>query len=324
MVNPLNQGVLRNLVVLSMAALGLILPTNVAGQILTEEFEETVTSDLDWLEEEDPYQPNVGLVSFGAGIDFTNAYFFRGALQEDQGFIAQPWAEMTFDLYDGSGTVNDVTLSLGIWNSIQDNVTGTRRQQGLQEWYESDLYFTLSFGIAENWGLGLSYIAYTSPNDAFATIHEVMIAITYDDSLFWKGAGVNAPGFNGLQPSLTFAVEIESTAFGTDEGSILEIGIEPGFTTFAEIGGEAVNLSFPMTLGISLDNYYNDGTGDDTFGYFNAGMVATWPISFIAPDYGAWELAAGVNFLFLSSNLEAANNGDDFEIIGTLGVSMGY
>ena len=35
------------------------------------------------------------------GFDFTNQYFFRGILQENQGVIAQPWWELSMALGDG-------------------------------------------------------------------------------------------------------------------------------------------------------------------------------------------------------------------------------
>ncbi len=289
-----------------------------------EEFDQSGIDELDFLDEEEPYHPNVGKIEFGGGVDFTNAYFFRGVLQEDQGFIAQPWAEATFDLYDGGGLINDLTLTLGIWNSIHDENTGHRRAQSLHAWYESDLYFTFSLGLGDNVGIGVTYVTYTSPNDAFATIHEIMFGIQFDDRAMWENTAVQAPGFIGLQPSLTFAIETENTAFGSDEGSYLEFAIEPGFTTFAEFGGNPVTLTFPMKVGISLDNYYKNPPKNDTFGFFDIGVVGSWPLSFVAPDYGAWDFAAGVHFLFLSDVLETANNGDDFEIIATVSVSMGY
>lgn len=45
--------------------------------------------------------PNTGKLSFSAGVDFTTQYFFRGILQENQDFIAQPFGEITATLYEG-------------------------------------------------------------------------------------------------------------------------------------------------------------------------------------------------------------------------------
>jgi hypothetical protein len=43
--------------------------------------------------------PNKGLVSLSVGSDFTTAYFFRGILQERDGFIWQPYGELGFNLF---------------------------------------------------------------------------------------------------------------------------------------------------------------------------------------------------------------------------------
>jgi hypothetical protein len=44
----------------------------------------------------------------------------------------------------------------------------------------------------------------------------------------------------------------------------------------------------------------------------------------VPADLGEWELGAGVHFLFLGDNNESLNNGDDFEAVGTLSLSMSY
>src|SRR5512147_1578110 len=70
-------------------------------------------------EEEAPVGPNRGRLSFSLTNDFTTAYFFRGILQERNGFIWQPSAELTFNLWKGDGPLHSVALGMGIWNSFQ-------------------------------------------------------------------------------------------------------------------------------------------------------------------------------------------------------------
>src|SRR5688572_4132182 len=83
------------------------------------------------------------------GIDFTNQYFFRGILQENQGIIAQPWFALGYDLYedDDGGVVRDVDLTFGLWNSLHDGPTGSTG--GI--WYESDFYTDVAVGVGEQW-----------------------------------------------------------------------------------------------------------------------------------------------------------------------------
>ena len=342
----------RFLPVVVAAVLGLWVASEAAGQDYADEAGTVIIDDqepqgqietddrfsgsLEFLHEEDPFQPNVGKIAFSGGVDFTNAYFFRGLLQEDQSFIAQPWAELTFDLHDGEGWLQDLTLTLGIWNSIHkfvgnevftsDDDGNLVRHDSIQEWYESDLYFTLSAGLADHWGLGVTYVGYTSPASAFSTIHELIITVTYDDSLYWEERGYKAPGFNGLQPTIVFGFELDETANGDpDEGVYFEFRIEPGFTSFIEIGGSPVSFSFPVAVGISLNDYYVDEFGEDhAFGFLDMGIVGTWPIGFVPLDYGSWQLGLAGHFLFLADRTESFNNGNEFEIIGTLSISLAY
>ncbi len=262
---------------------------------------------------------NKGKISLGAGMDLTTAYFFRGILQEDQGFIFQPWAEMTFNLHEGSNTLNSVSGTLGIWNSIHSGPTGADGPNAdPQSWYEFDFYGGVTLGLADDWETGVFYTIYTSTNGVFTSTQEIAFSIAYDDS--------DLLGPFALSPHVMFAFEFQGGgATGPSTGTYFELGVEPGFTAI-ESEKYPVTLSFPLTLGLSLDDYYQDPiTGSDsTFGYFDAGAVATVPLAFISPDYGSWEAYVKVDFLFLGSSLETINNGDDFQVIGTVGVAMTY
>src|SRR5215510_9658378 len=66
--------------------------------------------------------PNPGKVSLAATYDFTNAYMFRGLLQDDTRLIMFPFAEARIDLH----TDPDIALRIGSWNSLNTGVTGTQ------------------------------------------------------------------------------------------------------------------------------------------------------------------------------------------------------
>jgi hypothetical protein len=121
------------------------------------------------------------------------------------------------------------------------------------------------------------------------------------------------------------AVEVKGQADGgSNKGVYLQLGVEPGFTLI-ESENYPVSLSFPLTLGLSLSDYYQNSTGDDdTFGYFDLGVNLSEPLSFIPADYGSWEVFVKGDFLFLGDNLEAVNDGDSFEAIGTFGIALSY
>ena len=259
---------------------------------------------------------NTGRISLNAGVDFTTAYYFRGILQEKNGFIAQPYGDVTFNLYEGSNGINSVDATLGLWNSFQEKSPGDPDDP--KSWYEVDLYGGVTMGLFENWTVGGLYTAYISPNDSFETTQEVAFSLAYDDS--------DLLGALALSPQVLFAVEVQGGgATGPDLGTYFQLSFEPGLTLI-ESEDYPLHLSIPLTLGLSLDDYYQDPvTGDDsTFGYFDGGLVFSVPLAFIPADFGSWDFSAGVHFLALGDSTQAINNGDSFEAIGIFGISLAY
>jgi len=224
-----------------------------------------------------------------------------------------------------------VGMNFGIWNSFHDAQTGAGRNgPGPDSWYEADLYIGLSFDVAQNCQLGVTYTAYTSPNDAFGDIHEIALSASHDDSAAWEGTALAS----GLQPSITLAFELDGSALGPDEGIYLEIAIEPSFKII-ESQDYPVTLSIPITLGLSITDYYEGTAGtfprldpnnssDPNFGYLDVGAVLSMPLSAIPADYGQWEVSVGLHWMLLNENTELANNGDESEFVATFGISMGY
>jgi len=254
-----------------------------------------------------------------AGVDFTNRYFFRGIVQERQGFISQPWAALDIDLVKN----DDWTLQgvLGTWNSIHDTPTNAANPDELVgKWYESDFYGGLSV-TAGNWSGKAIYAFYTSPSDSFETIQEVIFSAAYDDT--------EALGAWALNPALSLAVETGSN-FGdgadTQPGTYLEPSISPGFTVENGFRGafKGTTVSFPVTVGLSLSDYYEDGDGEDsTFGFASVGARAAIPLN-MPNGYGAWTLNLGVQGLFLGDQTKEYNGGKDAEFVATVGISIAF
>lgn len=260
-------------------------------------------------------QENKGRISLGAGVDFSHAYYFRGIRQTDESFVAQPYVDVTFNLYDGGEVLNSVDATVGIWNSFHSRNLGVVSDPSA--WYEADLYGGFTFGLFDKLETGVTYTAYTSPNSAFSTVQEISFSFGFDDS--------DLLGPFALSPSAVLAVEVRGQADGgAKKGVFLALGVEPGLTLI-ESERYPVSLSFPLTLGLSLSDYYEFGTGsDDTFGYFDLGVQLGVPLSFIPAAYGSWEAYARADFLFLGDNLEAVNDGDSFQAIGTFGIALAY
>ncbi len=268
---------------------------------------------------------NNGSISLDAGIDVTTAYLFRGILQEHGGFqIFEPYADIGIDLYEGEGAVRSVGVGLGVWSAIHGRKT-LNDGAGASNLYEVDVFPSLTVGWPYGLATDVTYFAYTSPNGAFATIQEITAGVSWDDSEVLELGGVT------LNPSAVFGFETNNSALGTNEGIALDLAAEPAYTLMAE-SDYPITLALPLTLGLSLDDYYScsdcgpddSELGSDTFGYFSFGLGASVPLSFIPSDFGTVSAAAGLDVYVFGDNLKAYNDLGDVYPVGTLGIAWEY
>lgn len=263
-----------------------------------------------------PQQPQTAIgsaISVQLNLDFTNAYFYRGIRQQDKGLIVQPAARLTTRLVDD--TEFQLDGFIGTWNSFGPN-GGTQTGALVEDWYESDLFagFTLTHAKLS---LTTSYTFLSSPSDAFESVQELGFTLALDDSE-WMNAWA-------LKPYTTLAIETGSNGSDgpdLDSGTYLEFGIAPGFSF--DVGKTPATLTFPASVGLSLSDYYQDADGsDDTFGFAQVGAKASIPLG--EPSrFGTWTLSAGVSLLYLGDHTKAFNNGDDTQVIGTIGLQWNF
>ena len=256
-------------------------------------------------------QANSGRIAFNMGLDTSHAYFFRGIRQERDGVIVQPYFDTTVMLLDGGDGLNSIAFTVGQWNSFHSSGRGTTT--GPHTWYESDFFTGFTLGL-ENWEAGVSYTAYMSPSHSFGTVQEIGISLSLDDT------GVTMLPLL-LHPHLALAIEVHGQADGgASEGAYFELGIEPGL----DLAEGSLSLTVPLTLGMSLNNYYEDGgLTNDTFGYLDLGLVLGMPLN-VPESFGSWELTGGAHMLLLGRYLESLNGGNQFQAIGSVGLSIGY
>ena len=298
---------------------GIVAADQVGGREIVVPEEEVIVDRKEIVECDCDDSPNQGNVSISAGLDVATAYFFRGILQERDGGIFWPYAELGITLWENDSG-QSVSFLGGIWNSVHTNKTGASGS-GPSNWYEADIYGGLSLGLTDFLSTDLVYIAYASPNGAFATIQEFDAVVSIDDSQ-WM------PDNFSINPYMRWAFELDNTAFGPDEGIYLELGAEPSYV-FAADSNYPVTLSLPLTLGLSVDDYYevvqpNGSKSDDTFGFFDFGVGLGVPLSFIDPSYGSWSVSAAFHGISLSGDLADVNRGDGFFPWGVAGIAMEY
>jgi hypothetical protein len=283
-----------------------------ADEMKTQTQEPVVEAEV---KEAEPSLPNTGRLSFSGGTDLVTDYYFRGILQENSGLILQPYATMYIKLSDETDEVK-VTPYVGTWNSIHSEHTFSNPGGGPDSWYESDLIAGVDFSKGA-FTLGLIYTAYTYPNGAFETIQEFGVKLAWDDTQYTE----DRIGF-ALKPYA--AIYAETSDGNGSEDWYAELGVAPSVYTFNKNDEYPISVSVPVTVGLSLKDYYLDAD-EEFFGFVSVGGVASVPLAFIPSDYGAWNLTGSVTLYWLGADgLQALNSDDEFDIVGKIGVAFAY
>jgi len=210
-------------------------------------------------------------VAVTGGVDFTNQYNFRGIRQNTEGMASQPWANVHFNAWEGMGGLKSVGVDVGTWNSLHsaDN-SPTFESAG---WYESDFIAALGLGFGGGVSLTTTYTSYTSPNDSFATVKELMEKVAVA---------------NKINPYAIVAFELSDDGqadAGASKGTYVELGVAPSYSV------AKASVAFPVKVGLSANDYYEFGTGtDDKFGYFSVAGLVTLPVGAHFNVHGGAEL----------------------------------
>jgi hypothetical protein len=262
-----------------------------------------------WSQVAAPIDPNPGNLTLTGGIDFLNAYLFRGIPQDDTGVVMWPYGDLGISLHSGEGIFKGIGVNIGLWNSLH---TGDAGLEGPSEklWYESDFYATLGLGFGAGTSLGVTYTAYTSPNGLFNTVRELSFKFAIDDS--------GALGRAATKPYVLVARELDGQADGgAEEGTYLEVGAAPGLP----VGGWTVNV--PLRAGFSLGDYYEGVFGDERFGFFSVAGLVTIPLTSMPTKVGSWNIHGGVEYVRLG-DMNADILGDTSKVIGSIGIGLSY
>ena len=269
-----------------------------------------------------PADPNPGKMTLTGSFDAVSTYMFRGIRQHSTGIALWPVADLGLAVYSGDGGLKSVGVNIGSWNSLHTGDTGADGPTG-KLWYESDFYTTLNLGFGGGVSLATTYTAYTSPNNAFTTVKEIMFKLGVDDSAYLGKAA--------LKPYAAVAFEFDTEQGigqadgGANAGRYLELGVAPGYA------GSKASLSVPVKVGISLADYYELNTGtpaapvfvDNKFGYFSIAGLVTVPFGGTT-GFGAWNLHGGVEYQALGDTTEAFNGGDASRVLASVGIGFTY
>ena len=136
------------------------------------------------------------------GFDVVSNYVTKGIVQNNQGFIIQPYANLHFRIYKGAGALTSITADVGIWNSFQSHRGRGPVGQTTSNWYEFDFKTGLTFNFNK---LSLSpyFMTYESPASYFPNAYTAGLTLAYDDSA--------ALGAFALHPYALVEFQLEGT-----------------------------------------------------------------------------------------------------------------
>lgn len=246
---------------------------------------------------------NTGPLTVTGSVDIPSVFVFRGIVQErDPGLTVSPAVDVRVAL--GSA----LSMHLGTWHSLQ---TGSSGSQGptRRAHYREDVY--ASIGLTRGaWNVGATFAAFTSPNLVFTTINDLSFKVAR--------AGRYAP-------YALVALELRGAADDLDHGmgSYLELGADPRYQL-----GSTASVTFPVRLGLSLNNYYEGFGGDETFGFVSVGGLVTYPLG-SGGRFGRWHLRGGADVYRFGATTESLNTDATGEpraskIVGRVGIAVIY
>lgn len=253
--------------------------------------------------------------SLDLSLVYTSDYFFRGIAQKRDSFNLQPAATLGFTLIEEESF--SLSLKAGTWSSFSDDRPGGSTGSFSEYWYEHDAYVGASVSV-DRITLDALYTWYFSPSADFAEYEDVTLSVSYDDAGLWDEAGRFS-----LNPSASIAIETRNAASGPDSGVWLGLGLKPSVGLGSWALG-STTLSFPLRLGLSLNDYYQLSDGEsETFGYGEVGATLSFDLS---EQYGsaAPTVDLGVSYLFLGGVLDDLNGGDSGELVFSAGLSWSF
>jgi hypothetical protein len=263
--------------------------------------------------------PNPGAMTVTGSVDFLNQYMFRGIRQNSTGIAVWPAIDLGLAAFSGEGGLKSVGINFGTWNSLHTGDTGQDGPSG-KLWYESDFYAALGFGFGGGTSFTTTYTAYTSPNNGFTTVKEIMFKLGVDDS--------GKLGKAAVKPYIAIAQEFDTDIArgqadgGENAGTYLELGIAPGYAA------PKAGIAFPIKVGMSLGDYYELAGEDNKFGFFSIAGIATIPLGGTT-NFGSWNIHGGVEYQRLGDTTAAFNLDDDGlpkknQVIGSIGFGFSY
>lgn len=227
------------------------------------------------------------------GFDVVSNYVTKGIVQNNQGFIIQPYADLHFRIYKGAGALTSITADIGIWNSFNSHRGVAPAGNNTSNWYEFDFKTGLTFNFNK---LSLSpyFMTYESPASYFPNAYTAGINISYDDS--------DLLGAFALHPNAMVELELQGTtgnAAPRGASQYYQVGIAP-----AHSWGD-LTLSLPVNVGFGSSGFY---VNNRAFGFVSVGLRADYALNFVPACLGKWTASTSFTYYHLGAGARAAGD----------------
>jgi hypothetical protein len=225
-----------------------------------------------------------------------------------------PYADLKIDLMSGDGGLKSTAINFGVWNSLHTGTSGIGGVTGKLH-YGEDFYAALTLGFTKSVRWSTQFTAYTSPNGMYSTVKEVVFKVSQGS----KYAPYGLVAFEVGEAGSTHADA------GTKKGTYLEFGAGPSWT----FGKGPVTLAVPLKLGLSAKDYYELAGVDHKFGYFDGGVLFTFPFTSVPSKFGTWNFHAGADAFAFGDTTEAFNADKDAKthkgaVTAIFGIGVSY
>jgi hypothetical protein len=244
--------------------------------------------------------PPQSLIHGLINLELSNAYITpRGLDVQNKGLVIQPLFLLFFDLYSSKdGPINDVSLTIGDWNSVHTAIAGSGPHPG--HWNETDPLTGLTFKFFRDLQFDAFYTAFVSEVDAFRTSQNLDLKLTYHDKFISnklvKGLSINPYFEMFIETSNKATVALnESTA---KRGYYFQLGVDPTY----EFANVPFTVELPTYVNFPNKDFYQNFAGKgsiSTLGLVTTELKGTVPLNFVPKGYGHWSIYAGVQYYYL-------------------------
>jgi len=226
-------------------------------------------------------------------VDLTMASHYltpRGMDVSRQGMVFQPLILAFFNAYKSDDFINSATVVAGMWNCFGTSRLPSSDSNGTKKtgWYETDPIAGLSFGLAKNFKLDVTYTAFSMQIYNIPFSQHLETKLSFNDTDYLKEFA--------LHPYVIYWQELSGKAVANTDPNpstsfYFDVGVSPGFTfkKFYDLKLEA-----PCRILMADSNFYGTGAGGTTFvSLYEFGAKASMPLKFMPQGYGHWSANIG-------------------------------